>query len=314
MAHQPSPQTEEWGLQRKHRIAPHRTALRPIHLDHLGPKRASDIDGHAGLPPELRLRIWEATWPVARLIETRLPPGGSQAPRRIQPSRQVGGGKITVWNSQSHGLEDVVCRPYSHPVALGVCREARDHTLRTYKRLRHSQNPGCCFYFDPRRDLLWLHRDLSQFDLTSLSQVQRVLLKDVERFDDSDADKKQRRRELLEMVESMGSVREVVVLAHWTSIADLDGAKSNENLYDWMQYFMSIMDENWDIVDGHPWVLQFLSTWGELGVCFEGGDARIWGDAREGPLYSCPSHDAVYRKRLVERFPKRFVYISRLAP
>lgn len=265
-----------------------------------------------GLPPELRLRIWESTWPAARLVEVRLPPGGGNAPRRIKPSRQVGAEKVTVWNSQSQRLEDVVCRPYAHPVALRVCREARTHTLKTYRRLQHLHVTDCGFYLDPRRDVLWLHRDLSQYDLASLGQVRRVLFKDVERFDDSDADKKQRRRELLEMVESMGNVREVMVLAHWTSIADLDGAKSNETLYDWMQYFVSILDENWEIMDGHSWVLQFLSTWGELGVCFDGGDARIWGDAREGPLYSCPSHDVVYRKRLVERFPKRFVDISRI--
>lgn len=217
-----------------------------------------------------------------------------------------------MWNSQSHRLEDVACRPYAPPITLQVCREARTHTLKTYKRLQHLHVPDCGFYFDPRRDVLWLHRDLSQFDLASLAQVQRVLFKDVERFDDSDADKKQRRRELLEMVESMGHVREVMVLAHWTSIADLDAAKSSETLYDWMQYFVSILDESWETTDGHAWVLQFLSTWGELGVCFEGGDTKIWGDAREGPLYSCPSHDVVYRKRLVERFPKRFVDVSRI--
>lgn len=225
----------------------------------------------------------------------------------------MGGEKITVWNSQAQQLEDVLCRPYSHPTALGVCRESREHTLKTYQRLQHSQVQDCCFFFDPRRDVLWLHRDLSQFDISGLGQAQRVLFKDVERSDDSDAGKKQRRRELLEMVESMGKVREVMVLAHWTSIGDLDdGTKSAETLYDWMQYFMTILDENWQVMDGHAWVLQFLSTWSEMGVCFDGGDARIWGDAREGPLYSCPSHDVVYRKRLVERFPKRFVDIRRV--
>ncbi|CAN8098243.1 unnamed protein product [Discula destructiva] len=265
------------------------------------------------LPPELRLRIWEATWPTARLIEVRLPPGRGNAPRRIKPSRQVGAGKVTVWNSQSvHHLEDLACEAYTHPVALRVCREARIHTLKTYRRLQHAHVASCCFFFDPRRDVLWLHRDLSQFDMASLAQVQRVLFKDVERPDDSDADKKLRRRELLELVESMGSVREVMVLAHWTSIADLDSANGSPTLYDWMQYFMAILDENWEITDSHSWVLQFLSTWGELGVCFEGGQARVWGEAREGPLYSCPSHDVVYRKRLVERFPKRFVDVRRM--
>ncbi|KAF3761642.1 hypothetical protein M406DRAFT_74593 [Cryphonectria parasitica EP155] len=275
---------------------------------------ASHDWGLGRLPPELRLRIWEATWPATRLIEVHLPPGGGgKMPRRITPSRQVGDEKITVWNSTLRRLEDVVCRPYTHPVALDVCREARNHTLQAYARLQHRQEPHCVFYFHPAHDVLWLHRDLSQFDTAALGRVQRVLFKDVERADDSDADKKQRRRELLEMVESMGSVREVMVLAHWTSIADIDGATSIENLYDWMQYFMSILDENWEIMDGHSWVLQFLSTWSELGVCFESGDAKIWGDAREGPLYSCPSHDVVYRKRLVERFPKQFEHISRMA-
>lgn len=273
---------------------------------------------YAGLPPELRLRIWEATWPAACLIEVRLPlpPGGGAAvPRRIKPSRQVGGERVTAWDSRAQRLEHVACRPYVTPVALLVCRESRAHALRTYRRLAHARVPDCCFYLDPARDVLWLHRDLSQFDVAALGTVQRVLFKDVERFDDSDADKKQRRRELLELVESMGpAVREVMVLAHWTSFADLDATKKAETFYDWMQYFMSLLDENWEIVDGHRWVLQFLSTWGELGVCFEGGDARIWGDAREGPLYSCPSHDVVYRKRLVERFPKRFVDISRINP
>lgn len=217
-----------------------------------------------------------------------------------------------MWNSASQCAEDLTCRPYASPVALQVCRESRSHTLKTYKRLQHAHVAHCCFYFDPRRDVLWLHRDLSQFDTASLAQVQRVLFKDVERSEDSAADKKQRRRELLEMVESMGHVREVMVLAHWTSFGELDGVKSVETFYDWMQYFMTLLDENWEILDGHPWVLQFLSTWGELSVCFDGGVARIWGNAREGPLYSCPSQDVVYRKRLSERFPKRFVDISRM--
>lgn len=207
-----------------------------------------------------------------------------------------------------------MCLPYRHPVALQVCRESRDHALGTYQRLRHSDVPDCCFYFDPRRDVLWLHRDLSQFDTASLARVQRVLFKDVERADDSDADKKQRRRELLEMVESMGgAVREVMVLVHWTSIADLDdGPTKAEFLYDWMQYYMYMLDESWDVLDSHGWALQFLSTWDEFSVCFQGGEARLWGDAREGPLYGCPSHDVVYRKRLVERFPKRFMEVKRI--
>lgn len=271
----------------------------------------------AGLPLELRLRIWEETWPSARLIEVSLPPRGSGggAPRRIKPSRQVGAEKVTAWNSRAKRLEDVSCRPYSHPVALQVCRESRDHTLATYRRLQHSTVADCAFYFDPGHDVLWLHRDLSQFDTASLSRVERVLFKDVERFDDSGADKKQRRRELLEMVESMGHVREVMVLVHWTSIADLDGdpGKNSETLYDWMQYYMFMLDESWELLDHQPWVLQFLSTWDECGVCFEArGEAKLWGDAREGPLYGCPSHDVVYRKRLVERFPKRFVDIHRI--
>lgn len=273
------------------------------------------------LPLELRLRVWEETWPGARLIEVSLPPGAatSTAPKRIKPSRQVGAEKVTAWNSRTKRLEDVSCRAYKHPVALQVCRESRNHTLATYRRLQHSRVADCAFYFDPRRDVLWLHRDLSQFDTGSLGAVERVLFKDVERFDDSGADKKQRRRELLEMVESsMGRVREVMVLVHWTSIADLDGDgrdsdKTSETLYDWMQYYMFMLDECWDLLDHQPWVLQFLSTWDEFGVCFESrGEAKLWGDAREGPLYGCPSHDVVYRKRLVERFPKRFVDIQRI--
>lgn len=225
----------------------------------------------------------------------------------------MGGQKTTAWNSQTQQLEDVLCRPYSHPTALAVCRESREHTLKRYQRLQHLQVPDCCFFLDPQRDVLWLHRDLSQFDMSGIGQAQRVLIKDVERADDSEADKQQRRRELLEMVESMGGVREVMVLAHWTSIGSLDdGAKSGETLYEWMQYFMAILDENWRVLDGHAWVLQFLSTWSEMGLCFDGGDTRIWGDAREGPMYSCPSHDVVYRKRLVERFPKRFVDVRRV--
>ncbi|ROW07480.1 hypothetical protein VPNG_07111 [Cytospora leucostoma] len=264
--------------------------------------------GLGRLPIELRLRVWEETWPATRLIEVTLPPGPGVAPQRTKPSRQVGDERITAWDSVSTRLEDVSCRPYSMPVALQVCRESRDHTLKTYRRLQHSHVPDCCFYFDPRRDILWLHRDLSQFDMSSLGLVQRVLFKDVERYEDSGADKKQRRRELLEMIESMGCVRDVMVLVHWTSIADLDDRTEGiETLYDWMQYYMYMLDENWEMLDGHEWTLQFLSTWDEFGVCFQGSETRLWGNAREGPPYGCPSHDVVYRKRLVERFPNKFM-------
>lgn len=213
----------------------------------------------------------------------------------------------------SKSLEDVACADYFHPIALQVCRESRNHTLEAFKRLHHSRVPDCCFYFDPRCDVLWLHRDLKEFDATGLSQVQRVLFKDVERFDDSEVDKKQRRRDLIEMIESMKAVKDVIFLTHWTSIADDDNGKQSETLYDWLHYSLSLMDENWEMLERNDWLLQFLSTWDEFGLCLDGEEARLWGDAREGPLYGCPTTDVVHRKRLVERYPKKFQKISRIS-
>ncbi|KAF4970654.1 hypothetical protein FSARC_2359 [Fusarium sarcochroum] len=43
-----------------------------------------------------------------------------------------------------------------HPVALSVCAESRQHTLKNFYHLRHQERSDWSFYLNPKRDDLWL--------------------------------------------------------------------------------------------------------------------------------------------------------------
>ncbi|KAH7000853.1 hypothetical protein EDB80DRAFT_545943, partial [Ilyonectria destructans] len=71
----------------------------------------------------------------------------------------------------------------AYPIALSICSESRTHTLKSFYRMRHYNQPGWSFYFNPTRDILWLSDDLwnlEEEDVTELSTSYGRQLADVQ--------------------------------------------------------------------------------------------------------------------------------------
>jgi hypothetical protein len=121
------------------------------------------------LPRELRLMIWEHTWPVPRLMELAVcPPGPDLEAEDWEIEDEDVERRYTILRpacSLSKALrEDLVSRSVDEepledcpePVALHVCRESRTHTLTQYTLVCHAYTPAGSFHFSSNRDLLYL--------------------------------------------------------------------------------------------------------------------------------------------------------------
>ncbi|RYC81196.1 hypothetical protein BFJ63_vAg15912 [Fusarium oxysporum f. sp. narcissi] len=169
-------------------------------------------------PENVRLKIWEATWPDPRVIEIRSLPqvdsddiydlsrlqlygtisnwldkddcdedndeeddvekgdAMSQVPNRGEKSNDGasnGGSSLASGDSEDFDIEDArrfgrnprtifwrMSRENQHPIALSVCAESRQHTLRSFYYLRHHERSEWSFYLDPTQDVVWLSDSL----------------------------------------------------------------------------------------------------------------------------------------------------------
>ncbi|PYI01688.1 hypothetical protein BO78DRAFT_390906 [Aspergillus sclerotiicarbonarius CBS 121057] len=115
------------------------------------------------LPIEIRLLIWEATWPEPRVIGHCMTQTGNGAERRaIHYLRAVGSLEAYSHLDYYNILNHAVIEPCPDPIALQICRESREHTLRTYTPMIHNTFGFGSFYFDPKRDTLLLCWDFDQ--------------------------------------------------------------------------------------------------------------------------------------------------------
>jgi len=108
------------------------------------------------LPIELRERIWQDTLPGPRLIEV------GKNSDDAATSENEGGPAFTLRIlgnfSASHSIhtEQVqIPQQWFSPVALFVCHESRQHTLRHYRLIEQAQLNLEPFYCDPSIDILW---------------------------------------------------------------------------------------------------------------------------------------------------------------
>lgn len=113
------------------------------------------------LPPEIRLEIWEHTWPEARVAEVALHIDTSIPEQTLTHYMRITGRVSTFLRQEFRDriLEDPPLEPCPDPVALRVCRESRGHTLEKYVAMRHPKLTCGSFYFRPGRDVFWLSAD-----------------------------------------------------------------------------------------------------------------------------------------------------------
>ncbi|CAD6446988.1 548c8ca1-dcab-4d66-83db-05603e4b4183 [Sclerotinia trifoliorum] len=146
------------------------------------PKNHSDEKLQAGhtfhlflkLSLELRLLIWEQTWPEPRLIEAAICEDETTIEYEDVAILRFAGSLSTLLdvNFGTRIIEQgpaVSCPP---PVSLYVCHESRKHTLKQYRLMKHTNAKAGSFYFNPRHDVLWF-----SFDFTDEPDYLRDLLR-----------------------------------------------------------------------------------------------------------------------------------------
>ncbi|KAL5325374.1 hypothetical protein ACEPPN_006499 [Leptodophora sp. 'Broadleaf-Isolate-01'] len=130
--------------------------LQAGHTFHLFPK----------LSLELRLLIWEHTWPEPRLIEAALCQGETTIQYTDVAILRFVGTLSTVLNTNV-GRRVVEQRPVEScppPVSLFVCHESRKHTLKQYRSVERTNSKAGSFYFNPRHDVLWFSFGAAEHD------------------------------------------------------------------------------------------------------------------------------------------------------
>ncbi|CRG88240.1 Proto-oncogene tyrosine-protein kinase ROS [Talaromyces islandicus] len=145
------------------------------------------------LPLEVRLMIWEHTWPAARVVEAASwEKFDDDEYSEFTIFRPVGSlDTLLRTNFSSRPVETPSpLEKCSFPIALQICQESRMHTLKTYALVQHPDLPECAFYFNPRQDLLWFSCDIASdtkrlMELqdsyqTSINQFRILLVEDTE--------------------------------------------------------------------------------------------------------------------------------------
>ncbi|KAH6881079.1 hypothetical protein B0T10DRAFT_382177, partial [Thelonectria olida] len=124
----------------------------------------------ADLPLEIRLKIWEDTWPKPRVIEAESfwdqdseSSESSASSETNDFARLRFNRSISAWLQSDLGsreprslnpeIDSFERRPA--PIALSICQESREHTLKKFTKMLHVHEPWS-FYFNPTSDILLL--------------------------------------------------------------------------------------------------------------------------------------------------------------
>jgi 2EXR family len=107
--------------------------------------------------------IWEHTWPASRVIEVATCEDET-AEEYTDVAILRFAGSLSSLLEEDFGTRVVEGEPLetsAPPVALQVCQESRTHTLIQYRIMEHTRSRQGSFYFNPRRDMLWLSFDFT---------------------------------------------------------------------------------------------------------------------------------------------------------
>jgi hypothetical protein len=136
------------------------------------------------LPLEVRLMIWEYTWPTAQVVEAasreKFDDDDYYDFTIFRPLCSLD--TLLQSNFSSRPVETPSpLEKCLFPIALQICQESRLHTLETYVLIQHPDLPECSFYFNPRQDLLWLSGDIAS-DTERLEELQSSYQTSIDRF------------------------------------------------------------------------------------------------------------------------------------
>jgi hypothetical protein len=194
----------------------------------------NEVFNFNSLPAELRLKIWEETWPEPRAIEVadlydpQSPDlDGAESAESDESDESDDSDEIQYnnlclratcrlarWVSEDLGgrvVEEDPLEDCRDPVAIQVNRESRYHTLSRYVLICHPKLTPATFYCDPRSDILCLTVDVDKVylrDLRALYGTQLDMFKTI-LFNCSHWDECQLTWDLLDF---FGGISEVRVL------------------------------------------------------------------------------------------------------
>ncbi|KAM5353278.1 hypothetical protein ACJZ2D_016823 [Fusarium nematophilum] len=149
------------------------SARRHTHaIDYLrSPRRMAHPLTFTDLPPEVRLLVWEATWPGPRLIGIDAVKLNDQSTDEIEDDA-----RLQILCSMASWLEGGASKQLPdedrHPIALSICAESRKHTMKHFCLFRHHEQITWSLYLNPTCDVLAAYDmwDLKEEDLTNLSR------------------------------------------------------------------------------------------------------------------------------------------------
>ncbi|TVY41989.1 hypothetical protein LOCC1_G006509 [Lachnellula occidentalis] len=124
------------------------------------------IEGFPQFPQlsiEIRLIIWEHTWPEAQIIEAAICEEDENAEEYINIGflRPAGPLALALDNELfwTRTVESEPLDKFSYPMALHICKESRRHTLTKYRVMEHSKTAKGRFCFNPEYDIVWFSLD-----------------------------------------------------------------------------------------------------------------------------------------------------------
>jgi hypothetical protein len=147
-----------------------------VQLPNLGPIEQSKLFSQfKKLSMEIRLQIWEQTWPGPRLINIQLD---------IDGRNHVWGEPILELFDYplQHESWDWKMKNEQHPVALLVCSESRRYTLQQFRQL-FGEEGSISPYLNPKMDIIWLDWSQARFESLVLGDLLRYYGEEVRKFE-----------------------------------------------------------------------------------------------------------------------------------
>ncbi|CZT52253.1 uncharacterized protein RSE6_13542 [Rhynchosporium secalis] len=198
---------------------------------------------------ELRLLIWEQTWPGPRLVEAAICKDETTMEYEDVSILRFAGSVSTLLNMNfgTRIMEQDPAESCPPPVSLHVCLESRQHTLKQYRLMEHTNAKAGSFYFNPHHDVLWFSfdftdepsylRDLLHCYGEQLNCIESVLVREAEWEEFTP------RRYMSKYLSCLGGLKSIAVLFRDEEDDDSDGDDGGDSDED-MDSVQDVDEEN----------------------------------------------------------------------